>query len=134
MRWKLIGNAVTVDVAEWLGQQLATPKCYDESRDIPLEANRPWPKAAWYMGGKRYASSASAYPVHGTPVRLADFLRFSTGSYLSVKATEGFLGRLEKSTLRAPDPFKQILRDHIAMMLSQEGSKSRRARNRGQQA
>lgn len=127
MRWKLVGNAVTVDVARWIGQKLRAPERYSDINDSQMETGRPWPKAAWNMGRGRFASSVSTFPVHGKAEDLAGFLCYSADSYLSVKATQGFLGRLEKSTLHPPEPFKEILRDHIKWMESREGGKRRKS-------
>lgn len=48
-RWKLIGNAVTVDVAVWLGTRLSSHQSVgdDEHALIPLDRSRPWPDAAF---------------------------------------------------------------------------------------
>ena len=35
-RWRLLGNAVSVPVAEWIGHRLAEPGCYDGLGDAPL--------------------------------------------------------------------------------------------------
>ena len=35
-RWKLVGNAVTVDVAEWLGRRLISPGEYEGRLDLAL--------------------------------------------------------------------------------------------------
>jgi DNA (cytosine-5)-methyltransferase 1 len=111
-RWKLIGNAVTVDVAEWLGQQLISPAAYDARRDRPLHAGQPWPTAAWSLGDGRFASFASAWPVHRTGPLLTDFLEFE-GVPLSARATAGFLGRARTSSLRFPPGFLDALETHL---------------------
>ena len=46
LRWKLIGNAVTVGVAAWLGGRLAEPDPAAPRRDR-LGQRRRWPTAAW---------------------------------------------------------------------------------------
>ena len=39
-RWKLVGNAVTVGVAEWLGRRLACPGSYDGSDAVRMSGRR----------------------------------------------------------------------------------------------
>lgn len=113
LRWALIGNAVTVPVAEWLGNRLARPGAYDFDRDQSLEEASRWPRAARFDGEKRHAVSINSYPCWVDRKPLADFLRYP-GNPLSVRATRGFLSRTERSTLRFAPGFKQRLRRHLA--------------------
>src|SRR6266542_1348310 len=88
-RWKLVGNAVTVNVAEWIGQRLRAPGEYDSAGDTPLIPNAGWPSAAWNVGRGRYRADLSTWPVHRASPHLADFLNHETPP-LSTKATSGF--------------------------------------------
>lgn len=114
-RWKLVGNAVTVDVARWIGRRLRSPGDYDDSWDAPLPPGAPWPTAAWSNGKHRHAARISTWPVaiEGPPIR--EFLRYETRD-LSTRATTGFLGRLRSSSLRRPHWFEQALEDHLDRM------------------
>ena len=58
-RWRLLGNAVSVPVAEWIGSRLSAPGRYDDSSDLPLDRKKPWPTAAWNVGGRKMASGVS---------------------------------------------------------------------------
>jgi DNA (cytosine-5)-methyltransferase 1 len=115
IRWKLIGNAVTVNVAEWIGSRILKPGVYDGTGDRPLKEGAAWPKAAWYDGKQRCFSSASPWPVERKSTPLEDFLKFR-GKDLSARATEGFLSRVRKSPLRRPDGFDAALEAHLERM------------------
>ncbi len=110
-RWKLVGNAVTVDVAEWIGKRLRRPAAYDASGDPPLVRKGAWPTAAWNVGRGRFRSFASRWPtvVPGEPIHR--FLRYEP-AHLSPRATRGFLERLRTSSLRYPDWFEGVLERH----------------------
>lgn len=114
-RWKLVGNAITVDTARWLGSRLAYPGEYDGAADSPLASGTPWPKAAWNMGNGRFAANLSAYPLRIEAPPLHEFLQFPTKD-LSVKATAGFLSRARKGSLRFPPGFLDALDEHLARM------------------
>lgn len=100
-RWKLVGNAVSVPVARWVGERLRDPRLYDASGDVALPANAPWPKAAWGVNGIVKRADVSMWPVHHQYQHLADFLRFDP-SPLSERATSGFLRRTRESSLNFP--------------------------------
>jgi DNA (cytosine-5)-methyltransferase 1 len=115
-RWKLVGNAVTVQVAEWIGNALLSKRFHTPSTAIPLPTSGTWPKSAWgsKMGG-RFTSTASTWPVciPGTP--LARFLKYDLKP-LSRKATEGFMRRLRESCLSYPEAFWISLSRHLELM------------------
>lgn len=107
-RWRLVGNAVSVPVAEWLGRKIAAPGIYDASQDCPLLAGAKWPNAAWNLGLGRHVSKATDFPVDAHLGRLSDF---DTGDWpdLSVRALKGFIKRARESSLRYPDRFLDVL-------------------------
>lgn len=115
VRWSLIGNAVSVPVAEWLGKRLRTPGNYERARDRDLPNSKGWPRAARYDGHFRHAVEISDYPVWQPRLPLSEFLRFS-GKPLSARATRGFLSRTERAKLRFPEGFQDRLRQHLAEM------------------
>jgi len=118
-RWKLVGNAVTVDVAQWIGLRLRSPAPYDSSWDAPLSQGSPWPNAAWSDGSRRYAAHVSTRPMAVAGPPIDKFLRFEKRD-LSARATAGFLGRLRSSSLRRPAWFEPVLENHLARMVSRE--------------
>jgi DNA (cytosine-5)-methyltransferase 1 len=111
IRWKLVGNAVTVPVAEWLGCRLREPGTYDIQRDRPLRAGKRWPGAGRFDGKQRYGVEINGFPQWRVRPSLTQFLVFP-GKPLSVRATKGFLSRTERAQLRFPEGFLDLLRAH----------------------
>jgi DNA (cytosine-5)-methyltransferase 1 len=114
-RWKLVGNAVTVDVAQWIGERLRSPGPVVVASGQRLRPGRAWPKAAWNMGDGRHEVDASEWPCVRPRTELHRFLQFQPEP-LSVKATAGFLERTTRSSLRFPDGFLDNVREHLARM------------------
>lgn len=113
-RWKLVGNAVSVDVAEWIGRRLASPGRYDGTYDRSIESSDRWPRSAWSVGKGRFAANVSEWPRRPkSPLGLAQFLRHE-GEPLSLKAAIGFRRRTESSGLRFPPGFLEAIDEHIA--------------------
>jgi len=119
LRWKMVGNAVSVPLAEWIGQQLSHPIDYDPSQDVSFEREKGWPKAAWGKRGHQFASPVSAWPVRRTMKPLSGFLRHPF-TPLSVKAASGFLGRAKASGLHFEPGFLEDLEAHIERMRAGE--------------
>ncbi len=115
-RWKLVGNAVTVDVAHWIGDRLSSPGTYDPHNDTELSEGQPWPRAAWNVGKGRFRSHVSAWPVRRKRQHLHTFLKYP-GEPLSLKATAGFFSRASASrVLRFPDGFLDTVEAHLDRM------------------
>jgi len=114
-RWKLVGNAVTVGAAEWIGKRLCRPGDYDSTGDLPLAGGSPWPTAAYNVGEGRLRAELSKWPLKITSQPLQAFLRFETED-LSVKATAGFLSRARVAKLRFPSGFLETVAAHLAWM------------------
>lgn len=118
-RWTLVGNAVAVNVAEWIGKRLEHPLDYDRDRDRPFPETGLLPKAARFDGARRHAVDVSTDPVGNTPPHLHEFLRHP-GAPLSARATSGFLARTKRSSLRFPPGFLEFLSAHHQRMLHQD--------------
>lgn len=115
-RWRLVGNAVSVPVAHWVGQRLLSPSAHDDSGDVEISSNSSWPRAAWGRAGKVYRVDVSTWPVKLEYQHLAEFLRYPT-KLLSERATAGFLRRVRASTtLRFPKGFKRDIANHLRDM------------------
>ena len=111
-RWKLVGNAVSVPMAEWLGQALAHPVPYDETEDELLQSESPWPRAAWGWDGKSYKARVTEWPVHASYAHLEEFLEYPTHP-LSQRAAIGFLNRARAARLRFRDGFLEDVAAHV---------------------
>jgi DNA (cytosine-5)-methyltransferase 1 len=112
LRWSLVGNAVTAPVAEWLGRRLAAPGRSDGERDGASVDGARWPRAARGDGRAAVAVSIGPFPVWRPRPPLAEFLRHP-GDPLSARATRGFIGRTETSTLRFVPGFRERVRAHL---------------------
>jgi len=113
-RWKLVGNAVSVPMAHWLGTQLLEPGSYETSLDSSMAPGMTWPHAAWGRDGRVYRVGVSHWPSQAPYRHLEDFL--CQPALLSRRATAGFLNRAESSSLRFVDGFLDDVRDHLRRM------------------
>ena len=111
-RWRLVGNAVSVPVAEWIGKRITTPGAYDESNDKPFVEGERWPNAAWCMDGNRMVANVSEYPVDKRRGRLS---AFATERWpdLSERALAGFVRRAHEGPLRYPSGFLAALEANL---------------------
>ncbi|WP_405167985.1 DNA (cytosine-5-)-methyltransferase [Nocardia sp. NBC_01499] len=112
-RWKLVGNAVSVRMADWVGSRLAAP-LDPIPGDQPLPAGTPWPVAAWGRAGVAYRVPVSTWPVHEPYEDLRNFLTDSR--LLSARATAGFLRRTGMGSLRFPPGFLDDVESHLHRM------------------
>lgn len=111
-RWSLVGNAVTVPVAGWIGARLAEAEAYDRGRDRALPLVGRWPRSARFDGRTRYAVAINDFPVWRGRLPLAQFLRYP-GEPLSERATAGFYERTMRSSLRFPEGFREAVAAHL---------------------
>lgn len=111
-RWKLVGNAVTVDVAAWIAKKIIEPVPYNFSMDKELKGAHKWPSAAWGANARRYASTASQFPIGRTEVSLTDYLLYPCKA-LSYKAAKGFESRLNSGTVRCPQFFSEAIHKYV---------------------
>lgn len=115
-RWKLVGNAVTVGVAAWLGRRLADPGSYDEAEAEPLGDGDRWPTAAWGRDGRRWRSRVSMWPEAGPYTHLRDVLDEKRLVPLSYRATAGFFERTQRAKLRFDQEFILAVKRHVETM------------------
>lgn len=113
-RWKMVGNAVTVGVAEWVGRRLLEPMPYSGSADRELPPGGRWPNAAWGAKGRAWASSVSAWPRRHPYTHLAAVVPPSEVAPLSHRAAAGFLERAGRSGLRFSEDFLLDVKEHVA--------------------
>lgn len=119
IRWRLLGNAVCVPMAQWVGERLADPDTPFDLDEATLPEYR-WPTAAWgSSSGGRYVVDMTERP-QSAP--------FSLGSSvnqlkpLSQRATAGFLRRARRGKLRFAEGFIEALDAHLAAATSELAS------------
>jgi DNA (cytosine-5)-methyltransferase 1 len=112
-RWSLVGNAVCVPVAEWVGKRLLVAPGKATLPRCPLPSGR-WPLAACGgPDGQRYAFEASTRPAKRRFVPIDEFLSDSL-TPLSHRAASGFLSRTGEGRLRFGDGFIEDLKRYVA--------------------
>ena len=114
-RWGLVGSAVSVPVARWIGGRLAWPGSYDRSRDHSFADVGALPRAARFDGRRRYAVHIGSDPLGLRPPHLHSFLQYE-GAPLSERATAGFLGRTAQAKLRFAPGFIAAVHAHLLSM------------------
>ena len=117
-RWKLVGNAVSVPVAQWIGARLKTDETYDCGSDARLSDGARWPRAAWGRTGQRHSVDLSMWPVAHERAHLHDFLAYEP-ALLSARATAGFLSRAARGNLRIPEDLICEAKAHLDAMTPQ---------------
>ena len=127
MRWKLVGNAVCVPVAAWLGGRLRNPGRITLQGIRSIERPGAWPSAAWNVGSGVQTAEISEWPKQPAPTNLAQFLRWPCKP-LSFRAADGFLRRTGRGTLNFPDGFLVAIETHVNRMRSLEATKEPRRR------
>lgn len=110
-RWKLVGNAVTVNTIAWIAKKFVHPEKYDATKDKPLD-DKKWPHAAWGVNGKRFCSNASVLPETARNSGLEEFIEFPMKD-LSLRASKGFYSRLQEGCLKRPNYFNITLVKYI---------------------
>lgn len=117
-RWKLVGNAVTVDVAAWVGGRLRYPGTPLAGPAKEVIEGKAWPAAAMGRDGRRYSVDVSAWPVREASPGIRRFLQYPI-TPLSEKAIAGFYSRMQQSSLRFPEGFREAVAGYLARVRSQ---------------
>lgn len=127
LRWKLIGNAVTMGVGRWLGECIVAAQSHPADPAAtgvfgpvracgPLDRGMRWPQAGFGAAGQAWESTASAWPIAAPRVLLADVVDVERARPLSYRATSGFLSRLDESGRAVPQDFYRDLEAHQQAM------------------
>jgi DNA mismatch endonuclease Vsr len=127
LRWKLVGNAVTVGVARWIGERLSLHEVprYDGEADQSIDRSRRWPKAGWGSSEAARKSPVSAFPRRANVEPIGKVVAIDEATALSHRATAGFLSRLDESGRRVSEELYAHLEEHLAATrpaLSRQGS------------
>ncbi|MBF4615466.1 DNA (cytosine-5-)-methyltransferase [Curtobacterium sp. VKM Ac-1376] len=117
-RWKLVGNAVTVGVGEWIGHALSseTTRSGLPEQSAPLNRDRPWPDAAFGQGTTEWRFDATDRPRQHPMTALADIVADGATSPLSRRATAGFLSRVRESGIKLNPTLLLDLEQHETAM------------------
>ncbi len=111
-RWRLLGNAVCMPVAQWLGSRIAKPADVFATGS-PVRSGARWPNAAWGSPGiSPHKVEISTWPLERKRIPLLEFLHYPLKP-LSLRATVGYLTRAHAaSSLRFPEGFLDAVRSH----------------------
>lgn len=112
-RWKLVGNAVTTRVAEWVGSRWKEPGAVAVASTVFRKGDR-WPAAAWGHNGQVWHAHASEFPLCRPYEHLLDVAPAERSTRLSDRALHGFTSRLQRSNLRTYDGFLAALQGECA--------------------
>lgn len=112
-RWKLVGNAVTVDVAAWVAGRLASPGT-DRPEEAPWNGTGSWPRAAWGDGGSVHVVHVSEHPVAAPYTSLLDVVDPAEAPALSHRGVAGFWRRLQQANLGRYPGFREAVVEHLA--------------------
>lgn len=115
MRWKLVGNAVNVRVAQWIGDRLAQPGEAILRDSRPIKPGEAWPLAAFNVGVGRFSNNLSTWPRADQRTNLQRFLS-RPENLLSRRATAGFFERAKQASLRFPPGFLDAVAAHLDRM------------------
>lgn len=96
-RWHLVGNAVCVNMSQWLARNILTPKGYDISLEKEIRRKK-WPKAAYGRNGKVFEVAVGTWPICSNLVPLQDYLRYPLKP-MTEKGMRGFYSRATASEL-----------------------------------
>ena len=129
-RWKLVGNAVSVPVAEWIGRRIGTCSDWSPALPVPLNRRGGWPRAAFGARGEAWEVEVSSSPVRVEAAPLREFLEHPTKP-LSRRALEGFRTRLSRGTLRRPPEFDRDLDRAIEAAAAAEACDAASASGKG---
>lgn len=112
-RWKLVGNAVTVDVAAWVASRLAEPGDYvDES--VAWEPGRSWPTAAWGEADKVRKVLVTEFPSLAPYRHLLEVVDAQAAPALSHRGITGFQRRLNSGNLGHHPGFRDAVAEHVS--------------------
>lgn len=125
-RWRLVGNAVCTEAAQWVGERLQNASPWMGSGgESEIDPSGSWPDAGFVIDGGVVAVPVSDHPVARETPGISEFM--SDGHRpLSARATAGFLSRLQRSRLHRPVKFERALAQHLHEM--GEGHPAKRLR------
>lgn len=91
-RWRLVGNAVNVEMAKWIGVRLSEKRIPRAVGEGLIQPDKPYPPSAHGFQGRRRSLALNQFPVVNPMTAIEDFLEHDLQP-LSQKAALGFLHR-----------------------------------------
>lgn len=124
LRWRLVGNAVPVPVAEWVGERLREPGTPLALKRYVLRSGDSWPTAAWGNSRERWGVEISKWPLRRRWYALSERYgdrgeRLMERPRLSHRAASGFYQRIRRSSLRTDERFVPSLGRYVASVESE---------------
>jgi DNA (cytosine-5)-methyltransferase 1 len=126
-RWKLVGNAIPVPLAAWIGRRLRVPNGVPSELDARAWDGRVWPNAAFNEGKRVFSVEVSEWPVRRKWVGLTQFLRYPTAP-LSSRACAGFHSRAVSGKLNFAVGFLSAVAKQARRARSAPSPRPRRVR------
>lgn len=111
-RWKLVGNAVSVGVAEWVGRRILSPGTF-VGPSTPWTRRGAWPTAAWGDGDQVWTVDVTEFPHLASYIHLRDLLSMDKAQPLSHRAVSGFWSRLQATNLGRFSGFREDIAEHV---------------------
>ena len=114
VRWTLLGNAVCVPVARWVGSQLARPYQHKytgrDSEQFKAMVPNIWPRCAWALHGERRHGDLSVgeYPCYTRFIPLAEFIG-GLGPSPSAEALEVWVKRMHTAGWNLHGPLRGLV-------------------------
>jgi len=108
MRWKLLGNAVSTRVSEWVAGRIADPGDV-VCPTVPWGSPNSWPTAACGSNGSRERIEASEYPILRPYEHLLEHVELDVTQPLSARAVNGFHSRLRRGNLGWHPGFREAV-------------------------
>lgn len=112
VRWKLVGNAVTTRVAQWVAESLASPIGMN-AESVTWAGQGAWPTAAWGDSGRVNKVVLSEFPRQLPYEHLAEIVDLSAAQPLSDRAMNGFRNRLQRGNLGRHPGFREDVDDAV---------------------
>lgn len=118
-RWKLVGNAVTTRVAQWVARRISEPGDPLVELDGP-RVSAGWPTAAWGDRGNAHAVSVSEFPTLAPYEHLSSVVDPNSATPLSGRAINGFQSRLLQGNLGRFEGFREDVARYREVMRSMQ--------------
>lgn len=113
-RWKLVGNAVTARVSEWVAHRINQPGDVQFAYEEWRPANGAWPTAAWGENGKAWiVPGLSEYPEHRPYEPLLEVVDVDQAEPLTMRGASGFWSRLQQGNLGRHPGFRESVSDYV---------------------